>query len=813
MNQLNSVDEAIKELLRGNSDKEYWAGLRQKYLTRPSKKRYILRLVEEFEDDSDKEYSSSDTSKLVAAFEDILENDRYNFEGNTVGEITDSEEERTKDKLYVDDEASKNTALTNIFKEVFGGVILINGKKINIENFYENVNEESISLRGAGKNRTLEDIDDLITTPNYFKEHGHIFTDSEEEELARRILLIAEYADSYREENLGSKESTRELGDAKGMKVIRIRDTIKELMGWGKYHKVATRKTIYNSWSNVYKGHSKVVSSINKLVNAMPEGSGEIEQLKDELLASNKRFEKDGQYVIEFKPQVISENMDDELTVTRKIITAYVEKELGIVRDGGSVSQNREADEELVEDSLTTEMKQMGKRSRFDDSLDILGYFYVQNHLDGIFINELSLPDLKTITMKIMKENFGFESEEKVAQLNKHLNKLQKVKRATGKHFLPIYIIDDVRTRNLFSPFEEGNRNSKAINRTIEDLFDKLLNLLNEQRLRIGTSSTAPRGQAYAPESPQGSRVKQSAYGINYSSISSVTRELNIKKEVDDVLEAVKEYFFEPLQDPKMRIGLDYAYSKTTAFNELLLMTSDDFAKARKKITRGLIESEGGNIEANDLTVISAFLQEVNKANLDIGQIVNRIKDLRQVYSELVEGDKELMDDYKNDMVLYLGSILLNTNSNKGLRLFGKNPYDVAKNKRIGLNQVSAIMVIQDIFTDPTITRLLSKYSSKLKNISEQISDIKKMSIENKILEVHDSLRILKGLPIYYGRGSLSSMDDLSEVIDVAKNIFDIDIVSTEIVKMVEEIDAFSNISKSVGVSEEVVYFVKANFR
>jgi len=129
------------------------------------------------------------------------------------------------------------------------------------------------------------------------------------------------------------------------------------------------------------------------------------------------------------------------------------------------------------------------------------------------------------------------------------------------------------------------------------------------------------------------------------------------------------------------------------------------------------------------------------------------------------------------------------------------------------MDEVSAIMVIQDIFTDPNILRLLSKHSSKLRAIEQEISSIKKMDIENKILQVHDSLRILKGLPIYYGRGSLSSMDDLSEVIDVAKNIFDIDIVSTEIIKMVEEIDAFSNISKSVGVSEEVVYFVKANFR
>ena len=165
-------------------------------------------------------------------------------------------------------------------------------------------------------------------------------------------------------------------------------------------------------------------------------------------------------------------------------------------------------------------------------------------------------------------------------------------------------------------------------------------------------------------------------------------------------------------------------------------------------------------------------------------------------------------------MASYLGHLFVETGEKKRTTLFGidinsayqENPIEEVK-------EMTIIMALQDFLTDTTAKAMISGSSKTHAKILNEINELKKMEIENKILKVHDSIRILKGLPIYYGRGSLSSMDDIGETIDTAKRIFDVDIIGTEIVKMVEEVDSFSSISKSVGVSEEVVYFVKANFR
>ena len=103
--------------------------------------------------------------------------------------------------------------------------------------------------------------------------------------------------------------------------------------------------------------------------------------------------------------------------------------------------------------------------------------------------------------------------------------------------------------------------------------------------------------------------------------------------------------------------------------------------------------------------------------------------------------------------------------------------------------------------------------STTVKQILSLLNQLRKSEIENKILETHDSLRILKGMPTYFGLGSLSSFDNVSEILKTSKKNFNVDLTNTDVVKIVEEVNSFSNIAKSVGVSEEIVYYVKANFR
>ncbi len=171
-------------------------------------------------------------------------------------------------------------------------------------------------------------------------------------------------------------------------------------------------------------------------------------------------------------------------------------------------------------------------------------------------------------------------------------------------------------------------------------------------------------------------------------------------------------------------------------------------------------------------------------------------------------------------MAQFLGRINLRSqNPQQGLRFAGV-PYpefdDVRRvsKERIEATSLTVMAALKEFLLDEGNTQQISsKGSGRAKNIKQILNELRKSEIEEKILEIHDSLRILKGLPIYYGQGSLSSIDDMDSIITSSRERFNLDLTSMDIVKMVEEVDSFSNISSNVGVSEEVVYYVKANFR
>ena len=61
---------------------------------------------------------------------------------------------------------------------------------------------------------------------------------------------------------------------------------------------------------------------------------------------------------------------------------------------------------------------------------------------------------------------------------------------------------------------------------------------------------------------------------------------------------------------------------------------------------------------------------------------------------------------------------------------------------------------------------------------------------------------------------SLGYNDEHSKII-VAKDVYkyNVDMSASELVSIVNEIDAFDSISKAYGINSEHVYFIKANFR
>ena len=98
--------------------------------------------------------------------------------------------------------------------------------------------------------------------------------------------------------------------------------------------------------------------------------------------------------------------------------------------------------------------------------------------------------------------------------------------------------------------------------------------------------------------------------------------------------------------------------------------------------------------------------------------------------------------------------------------------------------------------------------------IKTQIKNLKvSKSLSDRILEVHDNLRLLKGQQIYIGGHDLEDYDSMQNMIVKMQEQFSRDMSVNELTSIVSEVNAFDNISKSYGISKEEVYFIKANFR
>ena len=90
---------------------------------------------------------------------------------------------------------------------------------------------------------------------------------------------------------------------------------------------------------------------------------------------------------------------------------------------------------------------------------------------------------------------------------------------------------------------------------------------------------------------------------------------------------------------------------------------------------------------------------------------------------------------------------------------------------------------------------------------------ITKSEIDLKILEGHDVIRKMMDKPVYFRTNKVDNFNHLSSTIDLVEKKYNTGVTSLEIEGIVGDQDSHENISKRYGVSKEVVYYVKGNFR
>ena len=790
----------LEDLFNEKKEEYYY-----QYSLANNKRKKLSQIIGELEDIYSKTVSPF-TAKQER--EKLLPKIKNEFKERLSSKTGTSPEEDSKGNLV--DEDTKTAEMekwTNDYlSRIFGGVIKIDNQKISIDNIFkqvvaDNVNVKASTRRGSIElqERKQEALLEFSMVKEYLDENPII---------NKNIDAIIDIVDDKIAGRLDISDET--------LTEIEVRDTVNMLHGYPDFASRSSRNKIYSYWKEIAGKHQPLCDTLDKLIEVLPDNQ-ETQSLKSAVML----FKKKGKYVQLMKPINISKKVKSPVKATMDIIDAYVQNELGVVVD------EDEDDDSRPHIQPTKDSKETSSQTLTDiipRQMDILGALYLERYLDGVFLDfsPSVISQITSTTKSAIKDHFGWSSEEQMSKLDKHLRRIQRIEEAKGQNYLPMYILNS----NINSGFEyietemldgeivsSQTVNLSQVNDTIETLFDALLDVLVDQRLMISGQTSAKRGQKYSKEVSS-----DSYYSAVYSASKQKAKDMKEQKtQVKAVLDAIEDYFYRPLFNPKMTLDINFDFKNDIKFKQLRLVSDSDVALAYKELFKAVARGKGEILSLAELKRVKNFLEVVNKPNMVLIDVADKMEKLLPVIEELFFNSKKVVETFKDEMASYLGHLysILPEHRKKQTRavIFGRKILD-SKYEIKDESEITVIMTLQDFFNDPTVSSIMSNSSKQvIKDIKELIGEFKKSEIEDKILSIHDSVRILKQLPVYYGKGSLSSMNDLGEIIDTAKKTFDVDIIGTEIVKMVEEIDAFSNIAKSVGVSEEVVYFVKANFR
>ena len=318
---------------------------------------------------------------------------------------------------------------------------------------------------------------------------------------------------------------------------------------------------------------------------------------------------------------------------------------------------------------------------------------------------------------------------------------------------------------------------------------------------------------------------------FSFSSIEGATRDKvlseNDRKEMvdayNDLLKAIDEYYLAPIESnnfwssSKPKWSSDRGSVKNAIDNLKTLSKEQELSLPKKQLMR----FSTGNLTQGTFRSINSFLKELvgrapvlnsalmQKANAaadgltDIGGPESEKKNEEYIGMLLflvVDGDIEKIRDTKIfDRTLEEHYENYKDSSNRGYTMM-QLPEFVVENKGI-LSQ------------DEDIRDGLNELIKTIQSLDEvKISRQIEKSINDKLLDAHDTIRKMKGLPVYYSHLDINGANSVNNMID---KLLDrgISITAMDIQKAVSDIDSIKNISEKLGLSEEIVYEIKGNFR
>ena len=615
---------------------------------------------------------------------------------------------------------------------------------------------------------------------------------------------------------------------------LEIRDDILSFMGATSKKVLANKNKIYTYWRDIAKKHEDMVKAVDELLT--PEQNideNEKKTFNEGMKNLRSTFEplRTMNYIVSFEPMSVRESHEELLALD--LLEAFQ------MRIGRSIDDNEEflvgmeGAKEVNPEDITEEEKEIqdsveGFYEQTSEKLDPISRYYISKMLNGIFVD--SMRKESTITeVKDLAKTFGMD-EIDLKNLDKFLADIPDITPTEGVVMLPAEFGDGFLTKRSKEGVEVkriGEINT-AYSRFIEELAKVIetgsFRIGRKTRVAFGTTAILEDGDKKTPSEAE-KAYEQGKYSTSFSTRGMSWKELEKgqAEKVNAVINALNDYLFVPISNKVMTLGHSFReLRKTKEFKIISVYADTRTPQATSPSTKAVsvlyqrLERRGpAAFPKKHYTNLNNFMDSL-RTQFDFQKIR---KSANAAYTSLSQIYKKAGQDFLNDMKKgfgkLIGAIHMKT-VEKGiiapiLEQYGVTPKDLDED--FDVSDITAFTELIDFFLENqgALGKAFERDIKKLEMNFNRLS--KSKGIRNRILEAHDAFRILKGMPIYYGRGDISDIEDVSNVADSIRKNMGINIVATEIVKMVEEVDSFANIAMNIGVTEETVYFVKANFR
>ena len=736
----------------------------------------------------------------------------------------------------------KNILLTKGFNA--NAISVKEGRTVKIDRLETNIKE------------TKKDMKSLEETMGAKPIQTHVFTNLRN--MTKRIRTVM-------------KEGTREY------KVSKFELHLDKIFGTetGKFKDLKEREATYQYWSEIKDEEDKMIKSLKELLTTLKEvktkGEKEHKAISEFVNFVEKNIDK-LTYIEMFEP--VSDSLEDIEVRAVKILKDFAEvyginmsmtgQEEGLQTQYEDDEPSDDEDEEKPTsagegDTINPQAKEsiaeLEQNLSDEQEFDPLGLLVLKEDLGAFAAIYGEVDELKSF-VRDKKERFILDQDDEEAVFETFVDKIEAVEQYVDESVfrektfpLPIFAANLPALRIHYKKVgSEINVRTQNIDRFLE-LFVNLIE--NDKTLfpqdvglqMAGAGSgplseqlKLPAGKSGKKPSPKRQfRYLNTVIGAKGSLRENFSLSTKLDNKIAEQIDVLIKPMVEIYLGPQFTIhsaGMDLPFTDNAAMRIISSYKDLDakyinYQALNKKFAKygeSLITDREAKrlLEFTNLLAKGDTIQNLNTLE---EKGANFVKGVYRIFKDIDKETKSktannaLKDRIHREVASLIGSIkILSDDKEDRPFLVGANYKKTIKPleeySNLGVDRVGEITAIR------SLSQLIGSSKGEAiidSDIGEKlVADFRtlaKSEINDKLLAVHDSIRLLKKQPIYHSFKRLDDVDHLDSMISKMEKDYNLDISASEITGIVNTINSFDSISKAYGISSEHVYVIKANFR